>query len=71
QGKMWYSYDYGNWHFVALNSNRFDEREQLDWLKADLAKNSKKCVAAYFHHPLFSSGSHGNDPVSKPVWSML
>ncbi|MEV5857603.1 discoidin domain-containing protein [Streptomyces anulatus] len=71
QGKMWYSYDYGNWHFVALNSNRFDEREQLDWLKADLAKNSKKCVAAYFHHPLFSSGSHGNDPVSKPIWSML
>ncbi|MGW5986491.1 discoidin domain-containing protein [Streptomyces anulatus] len=71
QGKMWYSYDYGNWHFVALNSNRFDEREQLDWLKADLAKNSKKCVAAYFHHPLFSSGSHGNDPVGKPIWSML
>ena len=71
QGKMWYSYDYGNWHFIALNSNRFDEREQLDWLKADLAANGKKCVAAYFHHPLFSSGSHGNDPVGKPVWSML
>lgn len=71
QGKMWYSYDHGNWHFVALNSNRFDEREQLDWLRADLAANSKKCVAAYWHEPLFSSGSHGNVPVSRPVWDLL
>ncbi|OKI32361.1 alkaline phosphatase [Streptomyces sp. TSRI0281] len=71
KGKMWYSYDYGKWHFVALNSNRFDEQEQIDWLKADLAANKKSCVAAYFHHPLFSSGSHGNDPVSQPVWKLL
>ena len=71
QGKMWYSYNHGNWHFIALNSNRFDEQEQLDWLRADLAANSKQCVAAYFHHPLFSSGDHGNDPVSRPVWQLL
>ncbi|MFI7005294.1 discoidin domain-containing protein [Streptomyces sp. NPDC050145] len=71
QGKMWYSYDRGNWHFVALNSNRFDEREQMDWLKADLAANGKKCVAAYWHEPLFSSGDHGNVPVSRPVWELL
>ncbi|WP_251020815.1 discoidin domain-containing protein [Streptomyces sp. ISL-98] len=71
KGKMWYSYDRGNWHFVALNSNRFDEKEQIDWLRADLTANSKKCVAAYWHEPLFSSGSHGNVPVSKPVWKLL
>ncbi|MBC9715191.1 chitosanase [Streptomyces sp. TRM66268-LWL] len=71
QGKMWYSYNRGNWHFVALNSNRFDEQEQLDWLKADLAANTKKCVAAYWHEPLFSSGDHGNVPVSRPVWQQL
>ncbi|MFB9392293.1 discoidin domain-containing protein [Streptomyces coeruleoprunus] len=71
QGKMWYSYDHNNWHFVALNSNRFDEKEQLDWLRADLAANDKKCVAAYWHEPLFSSGSHGNVPVSRPVWDLL
>ncbi|MFI6938579.1 discoidin domain-containing protein [Streptomyces sp. NPDC050418] len=71
QGKMWYSYDRGNWHFVALNSNRFDEEEQLDWLAADLAANDKKCVAAYWHEPLFSSGDHGNVPVSRPVWELL
>ncbi|MFI0977525.1 discoidin domain-containing protein [Streptomyces sp. NPDC021093] len=71
QGKSYYSYDEGNWHFIALDSNSFDKSAQIDWLKADLAANSKKCVAAYFHHPLFSSGGHGNEPVSKPVWKIL
>lgn len=71
KGESYYSYDQDNWHFIALDSNSFDDREQIDWLKADLAANSKKCVAAYWHHPLFSSGEHGNDPVSRPVWKLL
>lgn len=71
QGKSWYSFDEGNWHFVALDSNAFDQSAQIDWLKADLAANAKKCVAAYWHHPLYSSGGHGNDPVSRPVWKIL
>ncbi|MFJ8431415.1 discoidin domain-containing protein [Kitasatospora sp. NPDC094019] len=71
QGKSWYSFDEGNWHFVALDSNAFDQAAQIDWLKADLAANGKKCLAAYWHHPLYSSGGHGNDPVSRPVWRIL
>ncbi|MFI6638839.1 discoidin domain-containing protein [Streptomyces sp. NPDC050504] len=71
QGKSYYSYNEGNWHFIALDSNSFDKAEQINWLKADLAANSKKCIAAYFHHPLYSSGGHGNSPVSKPVWKIL
>ncbi|MEV7276405.1 discoidin domain-containing protein [Streptomyces sp. NPDC093111] len=71
QGKPYYSYDEGNWHFVALDSNSFDDAAQIQWLKDDLARNAKSCVAAYFHHPLYSSGGHGNDPVSKPVWQIL
>lgn len=71
QGRSYYSFDEGNWHFIALDSNSFDKSAQIDWLKADLAANGKKCVAAYWHHPLYSSGGHGNDPVSKPVWKIL
>jgi chitodextrinase len=71
QGKAYYSYDYGNWHFIALDSNAFDQSAQLTWLRNDLAANSKGCIATYWHHPLFSSGEHGNDPVSKPVWQLL
>ncbi|WP_309056737.1 discoidin domain-containing protein [Streptomyces sp.] len=71
QGKPHYSYDHGNWHFVALDSNSFDDPAQIQWLKDDLARTTKGCVAAYFHHPLYSSGGHGNDPVSRPVWRIL
>ncbi|MGW0588904.1 galactose-binding domain-containing protein [Streptosporangium sp. NPDC002607] len=71
QGKTYYSYDRGNWHFIALDSNYFDQTAQINWLKADLAANTKGCIAAYWHHPLFSSGEHGNDPVGKPVWKIL
>ncbi|NRQ40237.1 alkaline phosphatase [Nonomuraea sp. NN258] len=71
QGKPYYSYDRGDWHFVALDSNAFDQSAQITWLKNDLAANTKPCVAAYWHHPLFSSGEHGNDPVSRPVWQAL
>ncbi|MFE1379663.1 discoidin domain-containing protein [Streptomyces sp. NPDC058740] len=71
QGLPYYSYDEGNWHFIALDSNSFDDPAQIQWLKDDLARNAKGCVAAYFHHPLYSSGGHGNDPVSRPVWQIL
>lgn len=70
-GTTWYSYNVGNWHFIALDSNSFDSSAQLNWLTADLAANTKGCIAAYWHHPLYSSGGHGNDPVSAPVWSRL
>ncbi|MEU9759142.1 discoidin domain-containing protein [Streptomyces sp. NPDC047985] len=71
QGKPYYSFDEGNWHFIALDSNSLDKSAQIDWLKADLAANTKACIAAYWHHPLYSSGGHGNDPVSRPVWKLL
>jgi acid phosphatase type 7 len=44
----------------------------LTWLKNDLATNSsKKCTLAYFHHPLFSSGKHGNQTKMRPTWNAL
>ncbi len=72
-GKTYYSFDEGNWHFIALDSelSMSSSSAQLTWLKNDLAANSKKCVAAYWHHPLFNSGSKGYDPTSLPVWREL
>ncbi|MEV6964708.1 discoidin domain-containing protein [Hamadaea sp. NPDC051192] len=71
QGKSYYSYDYGNWHFLVLDSNTLTDSAQLTWLQNDLAGTTKGCVAAYWHHPLFSSGDHGNDPVSRQAWQLL
>jgi hypothetical protein len=71
QGNTWYSFDQGNWHFVALDSNYFSDKTQLSWLDNDLAANTKPCVAAYWHHPAFSSGEHGNDPKARNFWDRL
>ena len=78
-GKGWYSYRYGGWLVVALNSNLEIGRysEQLRWLRKLLADNPSQCTVAYFHHPLVSSGAHGShtdpyDAVSvRPFWEAL
>lgn len=72
--KGYYSYDLGEWHIVALNSNiaNIDAAAQLSWLNADLTANTKSCTLAYWHHPRFSSGSeHGNNTAMEPFWNVL
>ncbi|ADD43933.1 metallophosphoesterase family protein [Stackebrandtia nassauensis] len=72
-GKGYYSYDVGDWHFVAVNSEiDFDpDSEQGQWLADDLASNTKPCTAAYTHHPRFSSGEHGDDSGMDDIFSAL
>lgn len=72
----YYSFNLGRWHIVALNSNcEFvacgDGSAQLHWLKQDLARNDRRCVAAYWHHPRFSTGRHGDDAAMAPFWREL
>ncbi len=70
----YYSYDIGDWHIIALNSNLADGTgsTQEQWLRADLAASSKSCTLAYWHHPRFSSGlEHGSDPGLQPLWQAL
>jgi hypothetical protein len=48
-----------------------DQRAQETWLREELQNNSKPCMLAYWHHPLFSSGHHGNDDRLRPIWDIL
>jgi acid phosphatase type 7 len=70
---QYYSYNLGNWHTVALDSNiaRDASSPQVTWLKNDLAQDTHPCEVAYFHHPLFSSGEHGNDTSQRAIWDAL
>ena len=67
----------GDWHVVVLNSNCDDGvacdpySKQLKWLSKDLSKTSASCVLAYWHHPLYSSGYHGDDPKMRAAWNVL
>jgi acid phosphatase type 7 len=58
--ERWYSFDWGNAHFVALDSERIG-RDQVAWLEADLAATSQPWKIVFAHHPPFSSGAHGSD----------
>jgi hypothetical protein len=75
--KGYYSFNLGNWHLIALNSNCKAiggcevGSPQEKWLKADLQKNPKACTLAYWHHPRFSSGTHGNNKIVEDLWKDL
>ena len=73
-GEGYYSYELGDWHIIVLNSNLpvASGSTQEQWLRADLAAHPTTCTLAYWHHPLFSSGSlHGSNPDIKPIWQAL
>lgn len=63
----------GSWRVYSLNSSiaRSSASEQVAWLKRDLAAHPRKCVLAYWHHPRFSSGMHGNDRSVDAFWRAL
>jgi acid phosphatase type 7 len=76
--KGYYSYNLGAWHIISLNSMCENvggcgaSSPMVSWLKGDLAANPSSCTLAYWHHPVFSSGSeHGNDPKMIPSWDTL
>ncbi len=78
RGKGYYSYDFGGWHFVALNSNCTAVgggcaagSPQEQWLRADLRASTARCTLAYMHHPRFSSGPNGSTPVLAALWQAL
>jgi acid phosphatase type 7 len=73
----YYSYDLGSWHIVVINSNCSavggcgGGSPQEVWLRADLAAHPAACTLAYWHHPLFSSGFHGEQTYMRPIWRAL
>lgn len=77
-GKGYYSYDVGTWHVISLNSELYFEhgseaeaKAQEDWLRADIVAHPARCTMAYFHRPLFSSGTYGASPEVRALWDIL
>ena len=72
-GLGYYSYELGAWHIVSLNSNVSMKAgsPQEQWLRRDLALHPAPCTLAYWHHPRFSSGEHGNNRAPEPLWNAL
>ncbi|MBI1928941.1 metallophosphoesterase [Candidatus Poribacteria bacterium] len=71
--EAWYSFDYGDAHFVALDSNREYKPDsiQTKWLEKDLAASRATWKFVFFHHPLYSSGEHKSSLKHRDAWAKL
>ncbi len=62
--EAYFSYDYGNIHFVVLDSfdsPRTPTGAMAEWLRDDLLATHQDWIIAYWHHPPYSKGSHDSD----------
>jgi fibronectin type 3 domain-containing protein len=70
--ERYYSFDYGNIHFVCLDSMTTDRSPQgamMTWLRNDLATTRQKWIIAFWHHPPYSKGGHDSD-IETPLVEM-
>lgn len=73
--ESYYSYNYGNVHFVSLDSFAAEDgklvsdttSKQVRWLKQDLSANQLTWTVVYFHHPPYTKGSHNSDTETELV----
>jgi calcineurin-like phosphoesterase family protein/purple acid phosphatase-like protein/PKD domain-containing protein len=68
--EAYYSFDFGNIHFICLNSqdvSRSTSGAMLTWLRQDLQNNTRDWTIAFWHHPPYSKGSHDSDDESQLV----
>ncbi len=69
----YYSYDWGNVHFVSLDSNlslaaaASGSGEMLEWLDRDLRESRAFWRVVYLHHAPFSGGPKESDALGKLV----
>ncbi|MHA2282672.1 MAG: DNRLRE domain-containing protein [Promethearchaeota archaeon] len=61
----YYSFDYGNLHFICLNSEetplRATNSAMSVWLQQDLAANDKEWTIVFWHHPPYTKGGTDSD----------
>ncbi len=65
-----YSFDYGNAHVVALDSNASAgvlRSTIIPWLERDLAASKQAWKFVFFHHPPFSSAGHGENAKTRDL----
>jgi hypothetical protein len=62
--ELYYSFKYGNVHFVVLDPVTSDVAvggAMYNWLQRDLDANISEWLIAFFHYPPYSKGGHDSD----------
>ena len=67
----YYSFDHANIHFVCLDSMtaiyRSPTGAMAQWLTNDLADTTQDWIIVYFHHPMYTKGSHNSDTENESI----
>ena len=58
----YYTFTAGPVQFFALDTNEVSDA-QLAWFDGELKKSTSKWKIVYAHHPIYSDGEHGDNPV--------
>ena len=69
----YYSFDYGNIHFISLDSmtaSRAVNGAMATWLQSDLAATTATWIVCFFHHPPYTKGSHNSDSLADSAGAM-
>lgn len=62
--EAYYSFDYGNVHFIILDSYETDRSiggAMYNWCLSDVQNTTAKWIVAIWHHPPYTKGSHDSD----------
>ncbi|MEZ4781447.1 MAG: metallophosphoesterase [Flavobacteriaceae bacterium] len=68
--EAYYSFDYGNIHFIVLDSYETDRSvggTMYNWAQSDIQNTTQEWIVAFWHHPPYTKGSHDSDTESELI----
>ncbi len=68
--KLWFSYNYGNAHFVVLDFRYPYNKEMIEWFKKDMTKSKMTWNFVYMHRPCYNLGGH-RSAWGREIWPEL
>ena len=68
--KLWFSYDYGDVHFISLDYRGESNEEMIEWFKNDVKQSDAKWKIVYLHRPMYNLGGHRSHWGST-IWAKL
>lgn len=70
KNELYYSFDYGNVHFICLDSEKSGRKSadpMYKWLEQDLQAARQDWIVVYFHHPPYTWGTHNSDTEQRHI----
>jgi predicted phosphodiesterase len=68
--KQWFSFDYGNTHFISLDYRHADDQKMIDWFINDITSSGKEWNIVYSHRGVYNFGGH-RSAWGREIWPEL